>query len=182
MNHNHDTQGTGRQTPRVLPDVHSLLLLTRLGGGVLNSDVEHLTEVLAQAMGGTTLNTTASCRDVTLNGSGVETTSKFLFLGLLALDHGNGKKLGVNIGIPVKNLQHFFPGSILSQVGSVALLPQELTSTQERLGVLELPSDDGVPLVQAQGQITVTANPLGVVGVHNSLGCRTDSNLLLERS
>ena len=43
---------------------------------------------------------------------------------------------------------HLVLGGFFCQVRSVTLLPQELTSAQEGLGVLELPSHDGVPLVQ----------------------------------
>jgi hypothetical protein len=66
-------------------------------------------------------------------------------------------------------------------VRSVTLLPQELASAQEGLGVLKLPSHDGVPLVQTQREVPVTANPLGVIGVHNGLGGGTNGDLLLKR-
>lgn len=72
--------------------------------------------------------------------------------------------------------------TLVSQVGSVALLPQELTGSEEGLGVLELPSHNGVPLVQAQRKVTVAANPARIVWVHHSLTCGTNGNLLLEGS
>ena len=56
----------------------------------------------------------------------------------------------------------------LGQVRGVAFLPQEFSSSQERLRVLELPSDDGIPLVEFEGKVSVTADPFGVVWVHDS--------------
>lgn len=35
---------------------------------------------------------------------------------------------------------------------------------------------DRVPLVQAEGEVSVRSNPLGVVGVHDGLGGRADSD------
>ena len=42
----------------------------------------------------------------------------------------------------------------------MALLPQELARSNEGGGVGEFPPDNRVPLVQAQGQVSVAANPL----------------------
>ena len=42
----------------------------------------------------------------------------------------------------------------------VPFLPEELPTTDEGGGVLELPSHHGVPLVQPEGQISVAAYPL----------------------
>lgn len=183
VDHDHDTEGTGRQTPGVLPHVERsrLLLVVALGGGVLDGDTEHLTEVLAQTVGGTTLDTTTGGGDVALNGGGVETSGELLLLGLLTLDDGDGQKFLVDTSIEVEDCHNLFVGTLLGQVGRVALLPQELSSSEERLGVLELPTDDGVPLVELEGQVTVTSDPLGVVGVHDSLRRGTDSDLLLQR-
>ena len=46
---------------------------------------------------------------------------------------------------------------------------------------LESLHTDTVPLVETQGKISVATNPLSVVGVHDSLGCGTNSDLLLQR-
>jgi len=45
----------------------------------------------------------------------------------------------------------------------MALLPEELASANERLWRLEFPSNDAVPLVEFQGEITVALYPLCVV-------------------
>ncbi len=47
-------------------------------------------------------------------------------------------------------------------------------------GVLELPADDGVPLVQPQRQVPVAADPLGVEGVHRRLAGGPDGQMLLQ--
>lgn len=183
VDHDHDTEGTGGQTPGVLPHVErsGLLLVVALGGGVLDGDTEHLTEVLAQTVGGTTLDTTTGGGDVALNGGGVETTGELLLLGLLTLDNRNSQKFLVDTSIEVEDCHNLLVSTLLGQVGCVTLLPQELSGSEERLGVLELPTDDGVPLVELEGQVTVTSDPLGVVGVHDSLRRGTDSDLLLQR-
>ena len=180
VDHNHDTQGTGRETPGVLPNMDRGLLLVTLGGGILDGDVEHLAEVLPKTVRGTTLDTTASGGNVALHGGGVGTTGKLLLLRLLTLDHGNGQELLIDAGVQVQNLDDLLMGSILGQMSSVALLPQELTGSQERLGVLELPSHNGVPLVELEGKVTVTSDPLGIVWVHDGFRSRADSNLPLQ--
>jgi hypothetical protein len=68
------------------------------------------------------------------------TLTESLLVGLLSLDNGNGQQVLVDIGVPVKDLKHLGASCILAKVGSVALLPQELSSTEEGSRVLELPS------------------------------------------
>jgi hypothetical protein len=43
-------------------------------------------------------------------------------------------------------------------------LPQELAAADEGCGVLELPTDNVCPLIQAQGQVAVAADPLRKCG------------------
>ena len=50
----------------------------------------------------------------------------------------------------------------------------------ERGRVFELPTDDGVPLVQAQRQVAVGADPLGVEGVHRRFTGGPDGQRLLQ--
>jgi hypothetical protein len=132
-------------------------------------------------VGRTTLNTTAGSRDISFNGGGVETTSKLLLLRLLTLHNRDGQELFVDLRIVIENLQNLLMSTLLSKMRGVTLLPKKFTGTKERLRVLELPSNDGVPLVELEGQVSVTTDPLGVVRVHDGLGRGTDGNLLLER-
>lgn len=60
----------------------------------------------------------------------------------------------------------------------MAFLPQELARAQERLWVLELPSNDVVPLIELVGQVAVRLNPLGERRIHASLARRTDGDVL----
>jgi hypothetical protein len=55
----------------------------------------------------------------------------------------------------------------------VALLPQELSGSEERLRVLELPSDDRVPLVELEREVSVRVDPLGIV--YRELGASSES-------
>lgn len=69
-------------------------------------------------------------------------------------------------------------------------LPQEFTGTNERSGVLELPTDNIGPLVQTEGQVTVTTDPTSVscmllftqwhTRIHDSLRSGTNSDRLLQ--
>lgn len=101
--------------------------------GVLNLDVEHLGEVLAETVGSTALNGTAGGRDEALDGGGVETTGEFLLFRLDTGDDGNSKKILVHPAVEVENVAHFLVGLGSVQVGSVAFLPQEFSRSQERL-------------------------------------------------
>ena len=49
----------------------------------------------------------------------------------------------------------------------MALLPEELAAANEWSGMLELPTDYVSPLVELQWEISVAADPLGVVLVHH---------------
>ena len=159
VDHDHDTDDTGGQTPRVLPDMDVLALL----GGVLDSDVEHLGEVLAQAVRSGALDTATVGRNVALDGGGVVTTGELLGLGLAAANDGDGEELLVDTGVELEDLENLLAGGLLGKVGSVTLLPHELAGTEEGSGLLGLPTDDGVPLVQTEGEVAMAANPLGVV-------------------
>lgn len=180
VDHDADADDTGGETPGVLPDEEGILLLGFRGGGVLDGDAKHLGEVLAETVGGGTLDTTSGGGDIALAGGGEETAGKLLLLGLAATDGGDGKELRVDARVVVENLKDFLLGGLARQVRSVALLPEELTGAEEGLRILELPADDRVPLVETERKVAVRADPLGVVGVHDGLGGRTDSNGLVE--
>lgn len=62
----------------------------------------------------------------------------------------------------------------------VTLLPEEFPAPEEGYRVFELPSDNGVPLIEAQGEVPMTSYPLGVVGVHDGLGCWPYGDWLIE--
>ena len=82
VDHNHDTNAPGRQTPRILPDVD--LALTDGVIGVLYEDIKHVRigKVGSKAVRGGTLNTTTRSGDEPFNGGGVEAASEFLLFGL----------------------------------------------------------------------------------------------------
>lgn len=58
----------------------------------------------------------------------------------------------------------------------MALLPEELSGSDEGSGVLELPSHNVGPLVQFYRKVSVTLDPVGVGRVHDRLACGSDSN------
>ena len=76
------------------------------------------------------------------------------------LADGDGKKVSVDLGIEVQDLQHLLLGFWQGGKGGVALLPQELAGADEGRRVLELPAHHIRPLVQPQRQVSVAPNPL----------------------
>lgn len=127
-------------------------------------------------MRGRTLNATTIGWNVALDGRCVVASSEFLIFGLLASNNRNSQQLFIYTSIELENLQDLLASQLLGQVCRVALLPHELSCTKERGGLFGLPSDDRVPLVQAEGKITMTADPLGVIRVHDGFGGWTDGN------
>ena len=132
----------------------------------LELDVEHLGEVLAEAVAGGALDGAPVGGDKAFHGGCVQTTSKLLLLTLHALDHGHGQKLFVYPSVQIENLQHLLVGFGLVCESAVPLAPQELAGAEEGDRVFELPSHDVAPLVQPERQVSVAADPLGVQRVH----------------
>jgi hypothetical protein len=114
VGHDHDTNGTGGQTPRVLEHVDlgvlASLTVGSRGLGVLDVDVEHLGEVLAKVVRGTALDTTASGGDEALNSGRVVGTGKLLVLRLDTGDDGDGEDLLVNAAVEVENVADLLVG------------------------------------------------------------------------
>jgi len=104
VDHNHNTNRPGRQTPGILPDVD--LALTDRVVGVLYEDIKHVRigEIGSEAVRGGSLNTTTGGWDEPFDGGCVETTSEFLFFGLDTGNDRNRKQLLVYATVEVKDL------------------------------------------------------------------------------
>jgi hypothetical protein len=89
--------------------------------------------------------------------------ANFSFSDLIPGTDGDREELFIHPSVEVKDFAHFRVGFFFRQEGGVPLLPEEFASANERLWRLELPSDDAVPLVELQGEITVALYPLCVV-------------------
>ena len=91
VDHDHNTDTPGRQTPRVLPDVD--FAPTDGVIRVLYKDIKHVRvgEVGSEAVRGGALNTTTGSRDEPFNGGGVEATGEFLLFGLDTWNDRNRK-------------------------------------------------------------------------------------------
>ena len=85
-------------------------------------DVEHLGEVLTQAVRGGGLNSTTVGGNEGFDGGGVETSSKLFFLGLSTLDHGNSQQLFINTSIIIKDFNDFLLGFFLGSESTVTFL------------------------------------------------------------
>ncbi|KAH3664938.1 hypothetical protein OGATHE_003753 [Ogataea polymorpha] len=177
MDHHHDTNNSGRKTPRRLMCIYFRMLWTKR---VLNRDVEHLGEVLAEVVRGGTLNTPAGGWDVSFASGGVQTSGKLLVLSLNTLYDRNSKQFLVNARIKIQDLADLLASFLLGEVCCMALLPQELSGSEEWLRVLEFPSNHRVPLVELQWQISVRTDPFGIVRIHDGFTCWSDSNWLLQ--
>ena len=91
MDHDHDTERSRRQSPRVLVDI-SLFVFTRTSlVGVFNGNVKHLGEVLTEVVGRSSLDTTTGCRDESLDSGGVVSSGEFLLDGLDTWNDGDGE-------------------------------------------------------------------------------------------
>ncbi|KAJ8073830.1 hypothetical protein PM082_012108 [Marasmius tenuissimus] len=131
-------------------------------------------------MRGSSLDPTTRSRDEALDGRSVKPTSKLLLLGLDARNHRDCEEILIHPSVQIKDLAHFRVGFFFGEMCGVAFLPEEFSCTEERLGVLEFPTDDAVPLVEFQREITMTLDPFGVVGVHGRFRSRTDGDGFLE--
>ena len=145
---------------------------------VLIHYLKHFGEVLAEMVRSSTLNTTATDRNVEFNCSSVLSTCETLIFRLTSSDDRAGQELFVDLSIDFLNLVLEHGSVLFSSVGSVTFLPEELTSADERSRVLELPSDDIGPLVKEQRQVTMRPNPFSIGRVHDCLGSRPDSDRL----
>lgn len=84
------------------------------------------------------MDATARGGDETFDGGGVETACEFFLFGFDAGDDGNCEKFFVYATVEIEDLEDFGVGFGFGEVGSVALLPEELTGTEEGFWVNEL--------------------------------------------
>jgi hypothetical protein len=86
---------------------------------------------LAEVVRCSALNTAAGRGDETLNSGCVVSAGEFFFLGLDALEDGDGEDVGIDLFVEVENLQDFLLGFRLVEEGSVAFLPEEFAGPEE---------------------------------------------------
>ncbi|RUS26503.1 hypothetical protein BC938DRAFT_470687 [Jimgerdemannia flammicorona] len=115
-----------RGAPRILPDKEFLrLLLGSIGGsvGVLNDDIEHLGEVLAQAVRCARLDPTARRRNEAFHRRRVQPTGELLLFRLHTLHNRDSEEILVDLRVERQDLTDLDVGLRLGQVRRVALLP-----------------------------------------------------------
>lgn len=163
VNHDHNTNRPGTQTPAVLP--HIQLLLAGRIIRVLDNDVEHLRtrEVLTETMRCCTLDTASGSRYEAFYGRRVQSTCELLLLGLDTGNDRDSEQVLVYFAVELEDLSHLRVGFRLCEVSGVSFLPEEFASAKERLRVLKLPSDNAVPLIQLQRKVAMTLDPFRVV-------------------
>ena len=200
MDHDEGADRPRGQTPAVLEGERLLALR------VLEADVEHLAEVLAQVVTRPSLqgqwsrpsdcphlNAASIDGDVGLDGRREVAAGELLALRLAPLHHGDGHQVRVDAGVQLEDLEHLLLRLAPTGERRVALLPQEFPGPQERRRMLELPAlqstghtvaygsgtdHDIAPLVQTDGQIAMRLNPFGEARVHDRLARRTNGNRL----
>ena len=121
-----------------------------------------------------TLDASAAHGNIEFNSCRILRTSEALICGFTSSDDRAGQELFVDLCIDLLNLVLEHGGILFGCMRGMTLLPKELTSTNERRRVLELPSYDIGPLVEEQGQVTVRPDPLGVGRVHDCFRGRPD--------
>lgn len=99
MNHDHDTNRSRRQTPAVLPDEQLVDATASSSVGVFYDNVEHLGEVLSQAVRSASLDTASRSWDEAFDGGGVETSGELLLFRLDTWDDGDSEQIDVNLAV-----------------------------------------------------------------------------------
>jgi hypothetical protein len=92
--------------------------------------------------------------------------------------HGQHAHHGVQVDL-AEDAQGIGARLVPGGVGGVALLPEELTGTQEQPGP-QFPADHVRPLVHQQRQVPVAVHPLGEEAVDDRLAGGADDDGLLE--
>jgi hypothetical protein len=87
----------------------------------------------------THLNSSATGRHKRFHSGRKVTTGKLLLLSFSALDNRNGHQSLVDLCVQFQDVVHLLDSFLLISVGSVTLLPQELSGAEERLRMLKLP-------------------------------------------
>mmetsp|Transcript_4563 Transcript_4563/g.9404 ORF Transcript_4563/g.9404 Transcript_4563/m.9404 type:complete len:237 (+) Transcript_4563:451-1161(+) len=124
VHHDHDPNCSLRYAPRVL--VGMLAQFPCGVVGVLEGDVEHLREVLAQVVRGGSLDGPPCHRDESLHCGGVVSARESLRLGLSAAHHRECQELLINASVELQDLEDLLVGRRPFSVGRVPLLPKEL--------------------------------------------------------
>lgn len=171
MHHHHGSDGARAQSPRVLPHALAHAVL------ILEHDLEDLGEFLTQRVYRRGLDPTArALDDESFQCGRRHSAGEFLALALDAFDHGDCKKLLVDFAVKLQHLLYLCIRFFLCGERRVSFLPQKLSASDEGSRILELPSHDVAPLVELQGKISVSADPLREARVHDRLACGTDCN------
>ena len=86
------------------------------------------------------LNGSAGRGDVRFHSGGEISAREFLLLCLPSPDDGHCQKTLIHLGVKLEDLHDLLLSLGLLGEGCVALLPKELTGSEERLRVLKLPT------------------------------------------
>jgi len=116
-----------------------------------------------------TLDATTTDRHVQLHCSCVDSACKSFVFRLATTHNRAGQEIFVHFSIHLLHLVLENTGFFFGSVSGMALLPEELSCSDERSWVLELPSDDIGPLIEEQWEVSVGSDPLGIRWVHNGL-------------
>ena len=152
MRHDKGAHQTGAYTPAGGPGIFGLVVL------VQELDVKCLAEVLTQEVAGAALQSLAVLHHC-LDGVGVKGTGKTLCLALHTLYNGYCHVVLGKVGIYLQHLLGTCLGLLAGSMSRMALLPQELTGTQEQTGT-HFPAHYVTPLVNQQGQVAIALNPV----------------------
>ena len=172
MRHDQGTNQAGRNTPRGSPSIVALAIL------INESHVEGPTEVLTQEVRGTSLQSLTILHH-RLDRIGIQGTCETLRGRFHTLDHRHSHVVLGEVGIDSLHTLCLFLSLLTSGVSGVALLPKELSRTEEQ-ACTHLPTHHVSPLVTQDRQVPIRLDPVAVCIPDNGLRSRSDDQLLLQ--
>ena len=131
-------------------------------------------------MRGGALNSSTTNWNINFGGFWKVRSCKLLIFWLSTFDAWDSQHLLISCCVKVKNFSYLGRSLFLCCMGSVTLLPQELSGSDEGSRMLEFPSNHIWPLIHHQGKVSMRMNPVFESWVHNSFRCRSESNWLLK--
>ena len=173
VGHDDGADGAGGEAPGGLEGIS--LHVVSAGEG----DVEGLGEAVAEEVGGAALQSHAVVHHG-LNGVGLLCSCELFLLGLSAGVGGDRQALRVKVLVDLQHLQGFFSRFFFCCVHGVTLLPQELTCTEERTGVL-FPSYNRAPLIVELGKVSPGINNVSIVLTEKCFRRRSYAETLCKR-
>ena len=153
------------------------MLLDPVAAGKLNTG--RLGKILSQKMAGTGLDR-LTILDHGLNAQGADRSREPLIGRLLARQNRDSQMLTDKSFIHTQHLLRFSNGFLLGLVSRMAFLPEKFCRPQKQART-HFPTDNIGPLIDQNGQITITLHPAGIGRANNRLRRRPHHQRLCQQ-